>query len=91
MPVNLSVKNVPDELAERLRRRAERNRRSLQRELISILESAVGQVPEAGGDSARADNRRPITIEELCEITRKLFPEETGSSVEYIRQMREGR
>lgn len=91
MPVNLSVKNVPDDLAERLRRRAERNRRSLQRELISILESAVGHLPESGDDTPRADNRRPITIEELCEITRKLFPEETESSVEYIRQMREGR
>lgn len=91
MPVNLSVKNVPDELAERLRRRAERNRRSLQRELISILEAAVGHLPESRDDSAGADNRRPITIEELCEITRKLFPEETESSVEYIRQMREGR
>ena len=30
MPVNLSVKNVPDALADRLRVRADRNRRSLQ-------------------------------------------------------------
>ena len=42
MPVNLSVKNVPDELANRLRARAERNHRSLQRELLSILESVAG-------------------------------------------------
>jgi plasmid stability protein len=91
MPVNLSVKNVPDDLAQRLRRRAERNRRSLQRELISILEAAVGHVQESGEDADRSDKRRPITIEELCEITRKLFPDGTESSVEYIRQMREGR
>jgi plasmid stability protein len=32
--VNLSVKNVPDALAQRLRERAHRNRRSLQRELL---------------------------------------------------------
>ena len=43
MPVNLSVKNVPDVLADRLRIRAERNRRSLQRELLSILEAAVDE------------------------------------------------
>lgn len=41
MPVNLSVKNVPDVLAERLRRRAEQAHRSLQGELMVILEEAV--------------------------------------------------
>ncbi len=41
MPVNLSVKNVPDDLAERLRRRAARAHRSLQGELMAILEAAV--------------------------------------------------
>jgi plasmid stability protein len=41
MPVNLSIKNTPDEVAERLRRRAERNRRSLQGELLAIVEAAV--------------------------------------------------
>lgn len=38
MSVNLSIKNVPDELAERLRARAAHNHRSLQGELMSILE-----------------------------------------------------
>ena len=41
MPVNLSIKNVPDDVVERLRRRAERHRRSLQRELLAIVEQAV--------------------------------------------------
>lgn len=41
MPVNLSIKNVPDALADRLRERAERSHRSLQRELMAILEEAV--------------------------------------------------
>ena len=40
MPVNLSVKNVPDALAAKLRERAERNHRSLQGELMAILEAA---------------------------------------------------
>ena len=42
MAVNLSVKNVPDDLAERLRKRAKRHHRSLQGELMTILEEATG-------------------------------------------------
>ena len=38
---NLSVKDVPDDLAERLRQRAARNHRSLQGELMSIIEQAT--------------------------------------------------
>jgi plasmid stability protein len=41
MPVNLSVKNVPESLAVKLRERAARNHRSLQGELMAILESAA--------------------------------------------------
>jgi plasmid stability protein len=39
--INLSVKNVPEALAMKLRARAERNHRSLQGELMAILEEAV--------------------------------------------------
>jgi plasmid stability protein len=46
MPVNLSIKNVPDELAERLSRRAERSHRSLQGELMVILLEAIGRSSE---------------------------------------------
>ena len=38
--VTLSVKNVPKDLAKRLRERAERNHRSLQGELLAILTEA---------------------------------------------------
>jgi plasmid stability protein len=41
MPVNLSIKNVPDALAAKLRERAEHNHRSLQGELMALLESAL--------------------------------------------------
>ena len=37
MPLNLSIKNVPDELVERLGRRAKKHHRSLQEELMVIL------------------------------------------------------
>jgi len=43
MPVNLSIKNVPDHIAEEVRKRAVKHRRSLQGELISILEETVAQ------------------------------------------------
>lgn len=42
MPVNLSIKSVPDELVEKLRRKAEKNHRSLQGELMTILEETLG-------------------------------------------------
>jgi len=51
MPVNLSIKNVPDALAARLRERAARNHRSLQGELMAILESATGD-PNVGRANA---------------------------------------
>ena len=41
MPVSLSIKDVPEALAERLRARASRNHRSLQRELMAIVEAAA--------------------------------------------------
>jgi antitoxin FitA len=39
--VNLSIKNAPDEVVQRLRERAARHRRSLQGELLAIIEAAV--------------------------------------------------
>ena len=43
MTVNLSIKDVPDAWAQRLRERAARNHRSLQGELMSIIERAALQ------------------------------------------------
>lgn len=42
MPINVSVKNVPDDVIEKLRTRAKRHKRSLQCELLIILEEAAG-------------------------------------------------
>ena len=41
MPVSLSIKNVPDHIAEKLRKRAAERHRSLQGELLAILEESV--------------------------------------------------
>jgi plasmid stability protein len=43
MPVTLSIKNVPDDLAQRLGKRAEVHHRSLQGELMAIIEAAAMQ------------------------------------------------
>ena len=48
MTVNLSIKGVPADVAERLRARAERNHRSLQGELMAIIERAAA----SGADTA---------------------------------------
>ncbi len=43
--ISLSIKSVPDDLAEALRERARLNHRSLQGELMNILMTAVGAKP----------------------------------------------
>ena len=45
MPVSFSVKNVPDAVAKALRARAKRNHRSLQGELLAVLEAAARPSP----------------------------------------------
>lgn len=47
MAINLSIKEVPDDVAERLRRRAARHHRSLQGELMAIVEEAAQAEPAA--------------------------------------------
>ncbi len=89
MPVNLSIKNVPDPLAETLRARAERNHRSLQGELMAILEQAVQAPPALEGTVTTAV--RKLSIEDVADHARKLFPDGTPSSTEDIRAMRDGR
>lgn len=58
MAVNLSIKGVPEPLAEQLRARAERHHRSLQGELMAIIEAAA-QEPVSVGIHRQAPPRRP--------------------------------
>ena len=53
MAVILSVKNVPYNLAERLRMRAKRHHRSLQGGLMVILEEAAGLSSLSIGDAGK--------------------------------------
>jgi plasmid stability protein len=61
MPVNLSIKNVPDEVAQGLRNRAAHNQRSLQQELLDILKQA-------------AKDQAPVTIDVLLERAQRKKP-----------------
>jgi plasmid stability protein len=45
MPVNLSIKDVPDGLADALRTRARSNHRSLQGELMAMIETHTRAKP----------------------------------------------
>lgn len=94
MPVNLSIKNVPDALADRLRARAAANGRSLQREMLAIFEAAAaGAEPPRATMPILVEPRRPsdgpLSIEELHAWARQRFPEGTPSSVAIIRAQRD--
>ena len=52
---NLSVKDVPEPWAEALRQRAARNHRSLQGELMAIIEAAVRDGAPGGGKDASSN------------------------------------
>jgi plasmid stability protein len=58
MPINLSIENAPDHLVERLRQRAKRHRRSLQRELLAIIETAALEDQQATATEVLAEVRR---------------------------------
>ena len=55
---SLTLKNIPEDLLERLRHRAERNRRSLLKEALYLLELGA-QTPE-GGLGLRAGESTPV-------------------------------
>lgn len=96
MTINLSIKNVPDKLADKLRARAERNHRSLQGELMAIIESAVAGEggtgePVRGREAVRRGTR---SIEEIAAELRAKHPDPITSgprSVDIIRELRDSR
>jgi plasmid stability protein len=79
VPVSLSIKNVPDEVVVKLRARAQRNRRSLQGELLDVIEKAADEIPA-------------LTIEQLYERAKaRGLSSKSGESVRIIRKMRADR
>ncbi len=80
MPVTLSIKNVPDEIAQRLRERAARNHRSLQGELMAMLEEAAAPPPQ-----------RKKSIQEIYEEVQASGLRSASDSTEIVRAMRDSR
>jgi len=94
---NLSIKDVPEEVAEALRQRAARNHRSLQGELMMIIQQAVqslgaeGQAPNSASPGWRRGTR---TIEDLAAESRRRYPEPVRDlplGVDIIRADRDSR
>jgi plasmid stability protein len=79
VPVSLSIKNVPDDLADRLRARATENHRSVQGELLAILENAVGE--ESG----------PLTVDEIYARIKARGFSTPDQATRWIREDRDAR
>lgn len=94
MTINLSIKNVPDALAEKLRARAERNHRSLQGELMAIIESAVTSKVTADEGGHAAIRHGSKSMEQIAAEHRTRYPEPIAKlprSADIIRELRDTR
>lgn len=76
--MNLSIKNAPEHVVQRLRERAKRHHRSLQGELMAIIEAA-------------AQEAQPATPAEVLAEVRRLGLKNHEESVSIIRAARDGR
>jgi len=85
MPVNLSIKNAPDDLVVLLKARAERNHRSMQGELLAIIEAAV-RAPQRMTPMGLLAEVRKLDLKmpsEAAEIVRKMRDERTRQIAEW--------
>ena len=78
MAVDLFIQNVPEDLVARLQERANRSHRSLQGELLTILERAA------------TENRR-LTAREALEQVRALGLSTPSESAAWVREDRDAR
>jgi len=77
MAVSLSIKEVPEDVAEALRERAKVNHRSIQGELMNILVTAV--------------RPRPFQAMALLREAKALGLSTPAESAQMVREMRDGR
>lgn len=73
--MTLSIKNVPAEVARRLKARARRNHRSLQGELMAVLDEAS----------------RELTVEDLAAVASRLGLRTPTEAGRFVRDDRDGR
>lgn len=98
---NFSIKDVPEALAEALRRRALSNHRSLQGELMAIIEQAAQEAPPAlaqaiaqrGGGPANTARAGKKSIEQIAaeHLARHPQPIAGPLAVDLIREDRDAR
>ena len=82
MGINISIKNVPVEKVERLKARAKQNHRSLQGELLALIDEAL---------TANPPQRKTMTVHELVEHGKRLGLSTGNDSVRWIREDRDSR
>lgn len=75
--MNLSIKNVPEGVLERLRERARRHHRSLQGELLAILEGTV--IP------------RQLSLDEVLHRVKELNISTGDESTKWVQELRNAR
>jgi plasmid stability protein len=75
--MNLSIKNVPEDLVRRLKERAKANHRSLQGEVVSMLEEAT------------LPRMKRKTIREVGEEARRLSLPSVSESASLVRMDRD--
>ncbi len=75
--MNLSIKNIPQEMLEKLRDRARRHHRSLQGEVMTILEDAIAP--------------QKLSVDEVCEQVKRLGLSTGDESTAWIRELRDSR
>lgn len=73
--LTLSIKNVPKAIADRLRTRAARHHRSLQGELMAILDEST----------------RELTVDDLARLAQRIGLRSPSESAAVSRQDRRGR
>jgi plasmid stability protein len=106
MAVTLTIKQVPDDIAQKLRERAAASHRSLQGELMLILHNAVAgtiiasepegaqyQVKRTSKAKAKqvAVHGRRLTLRELWERSRRLGAKSRSESTRIVRALRDER
>lgn len=78
MPVSLSIKNAPDEIVALLKLRAQRNHRSLQGELLAIVEDAVRKPA-------------PLTVDDVLAAARRMGLQTPDEAAAMVRADRDSR
>lgn len=93
---HLSIKDVPPAWAEALRQRALQHHRSLQGELMAILEQALSAAPTAAparqgvmpGPGLRQGHK---TLAEVCQALQSRYPQPIVAQASSVALIREGR